>query len=517
MDVGKMERVFGNLISNAIKFTEEGSVTVGLRIDAARAYIEISDTGPGISKEERDKVFNRYYQGYATAVSSHGGSGIGLSFVKEVVTAHNGDVWVDSDGQRGSCFTVALPLAQDVEITGEHRVSDLDVREEALKGSVEVPYPDAVPGDVKVNRPSILVVEDNPEVAQVIVAALENSYNVYFAKHGLEGLEHLKVRNVQCILSDLMMPKMDGKQFLAEVKKNERWRVIPFVCLTSMSDMETMVECLQLGANNYVNKPFRREVLQSTVKTLVENSTFREQLVVRDKLAAIGTLTTGLCHEIRNPLNNIGAAVIRLRLESGQDVNGEILAAIEQDVDRADRIIRDLLRSSQRDSLELQTCCLKDLTEAARDYSALNQHPGIEFRSDIPPDVYVRCYPNQMKQVFSTVFLNAVQAMGDQGTLELSADIDSGRVRISIEDDGVGITEEVRQRAFDPFFTTKQNGPSTGLGLTIAQSVMLRHGGSIDIRARSGKGSVVMVELEGWLGEEKRNEQRNENQHSPGG
>ncbi|MFH1262789.1 MAG: ATP-binding protein [Pseudomonadota bacterium] len=518
MDVSKMERVFGNLMANALKFTDEGGITVGLRMDASQIYLEVSDTGPGIPVEEREKVFDRYFQGDSTSVRDHGGSGIGLSFVKETVLAQNGRVWVEGAETHGSRFVVALPLSQDVEITGEHRISEADIRTEAVKGSVDVPYPDPTPSEPRVDWPSILIVEDNPEVAQVVVHTLEDLYNIYFAKDGLEGLDQLKTRKIDCIVSDLMMPRMDGRTFLKEVKKNDRWKVIPFVCLTSMSDMEILIECLQLGANNYVTKPFHREVLRSTVATLIQNAQFREQLIAKDKMASLGLLSAGLAHEMRNPIQAAQNLLegLRRKFERWEKMDPADLAAVQGEmrvlVDK-DSIVHEAFR-------DIRNCVLRinnmvdaigtystgstrlteiDLTETVQDSLKLlenkrkEKNVAVHWAAD--QIVKVQAFPT-ISQAITNILDNAIDAVpAETGEVTVTVSEEDGEVHLQVTDNGPGIPLGNQPYIFEAFFTTKGPGAGTGLGLYVAKRIVEYHRGAIRVHSEEGRGAIFTIRL----------------------
>ena len=518
IDVSKMERVFGNLMANALKFTDEGEITVGLRTDASQLYLSVCDTGPGIPAEEREKVFDRYFQGLSASLRYHGGSGIGLSFVKETIFAHNGRVWVEDVKPHGSSFVVALPLSQDVEITGEHRISELDIRVEAVKGSVEVPYPDSVPSEFRIDRPSVLVIEDNPEVAQVVVHTLEDLYNVYFAKDGLEGLEQLKARRIACIVSDLMMPRMDGRALLHEVKGNDRWKVIPFVCLTSMSDMEIMVECLKMGANNYVTKPFHREVLRSTVETLIQNTQYREQLVAKEKMASLGLLSAGLAHEMRNPIQAAQNLLegLRRKFERWEKLNPSDSATLQQEM----RGLMDGSGIIQESFRDVRNCVIRmnDMIDAIGNYStgsgkiggvdlvatvkhalrlleSKRNEKGVVIRLSGAQAVTVQAF-SAIVQVITNVLDNAIDAVSEKaGRVEITVTETPDHAEIRVADNGSGIPLRDQSYIFEAFFTTKGPGAGTGLGLYVAKRIVDYHRGTIKLHSEPGHGATFTIQL----------------------
>lgn len=497
MDAGKMERVLANIISNAIKFTQHGSIAVRQRTDDTRLYIEIADSGPGVPASERAHIFDRYYQGSGTSLREHGGSGLGLAFAKEMVELQKGEIWVEETPGGGATFIIALPLTQEVTISSAYEAAVVKGGEPQPHEDVEVKYPPTVPELKVAEQPDLLVVEDNPEVAQAVGRALRGHYNVYFAPDGREACCVLEKQRFDCVIADIMMPQMSGTELLQWIRAQEQLRLLPVLVLTSLSAPEQVVRHLKLGAQDYVEKPFQRDVLLARVATQVETSRLRQEVAVRDGLAAIGTLTSGLCHEIRNPLNNISMASLRLTKGASAEACLEIFGVIERNVKRTDRLIQDLLKLSHTNSAEMKSQPLADIVAEALQFFVGDGKGRIAFRTEIPPGLQVLCHPDGLKQVLMTVVANGVQAIAQQGNIAIAAEEMGGRVRIAISDTGRGMSEEVRRRVFEPYFTTKHDVSATGMGLTIAQSIMQRNKGAIEIRSRENEGTTVILELLG--------------------
>ena len=346
MDAKKMERVVANLLSNAVKFTRNGAVQVELRTDEGRAYIEVSDSGIGIPEGERGKVFDRYYQAGNTDLREHGGSGIGLSFAKEIIELHNGEMWITESESGGAKFVAALPLSQNVEIVA--RPPSAHSEEDVLRGSLDVAYPPLRPPELRKGQAYVLVVEDNPEVARIVMNALKGEFNVFFARNGKEALVELRKTNFESVVSDVMMPEMTGTEMLKEIRKDQSFRELPVIMLTSKGETADVVEHLHLGANDYVAKPFQREILQARVRAQVETFRLRDRLMSSEKLVTLGLLSSGIAHEIKNPLlaaqSNLGG--IGKNLEMIGDLNSEdqsrATSAIEKLTKKRERLVRAL-------------------------------------------------------------------------------------------------------------------------------------------------------------------------------
>lgn len=234
---------------------------MSLQTDQSKLFIHIDDSGIGIPENERQKVFERFFQSSRTDLREHGGSGIGLSFVAEMVELHHGKVYADQSPYHGTRMTLEFPLSQDLENLQSYQVDHTDPK--ILKGSLDVEYPPTSPQNVNPARMTLLVAEDNPEVAQIIYSTLKDHYNVYFGENGKRALDLLNDRIFDCIVSDIEMPEMTGDELVVNIRKQTKWKSIPIIMLSSRGDEDTIVQLLTSGANDYVQKPFRKEILLS--------------------------------------------------------------------------------------------------------------------------------------------------------------------------------------------------------------------------------------------------------------
>ena len=276
LDIEKVETVLYNLLSNAFKFTPEGgeiSFAVDLPSEGESfTSISVTDTGPGIPESDIGKIFDRFYQVDSSSSREFEGSGIGLSLVKELVQLMGGTITVKSALGEGTSFKIQLPLE-----------ANLAIAEPNLGYLPDVPLkPETNPIDVLpesdndlTDRPLVLVVEDNTDLRAYLAEILEDEYRLELAENGKEGLEKAFELVPDLIISDMMMPVMDGFAFCTEIRKDERTSHIPFVLLTARSTIESKLEGLELGADEYATKPFNTMELKVRVKNLLEQ---REQL-----------------------------------------------------------------------------------------------------------------------------------------------------------------------------------------------------------------------------------------------
>ena len=235
-------------------------------------------------------------------------------------------------------------------------------------------------------------------------------------------------------------------------------------------------------------------------RMLDELKTRQEQLLQSGKLAAVGTLTSGIAHELNNPLNNISLTVETL-LEDDRDLDGErrreLLADISTQVERAGATVRNLLDFTRKDEPVRTALSVGEVVATAlnlvRNELALG---GVKAAVEIPPDLpAIRGNPRNLQQLFLNLFLNAIQAMPRGGELRVIAGAEEGSVRVAVRDTGAGIPAENLARVFEPFFTTKGAGEGTGLGLSVCRSIAEKHGGRIEVGSRPGEGSTFTVFL----------------------
>jgi PAS domain S-box-containing protein len=247
------------------------------------------------------------------------------------------------------------------------------------------------------------------------------------------------------------------------------------------------------------------------VRDLREVMTLRSRLVTSGRLAAVGELAAGIAHEINNPVTFVRGNLVQLRrdwsalmaasekLDSEVDLESifcegaELFEESVEGVDRIATIVRDVGAISHAGVGNPQLVNVNELLENAMSVAALSFSVTVErCYSDVPQ---VRCAPQQLKQVFLNLLLNAFQAIGDFGNIRLVTDFVDDRVEVRIEDDGCGIPEEAMERIFDPFFTTRPVGEGTGLGLALCYQIVRNHGGEISVRSRVGVGTSVRVRL----------------------
>ena len=257
------DKVISNLLSNAMKYTfDGGKITVIIGKDEKNATIRVEDTGIGLKEEKTDRLFERFYQGNNSSGLHIEGTGIGLNLCKAFVEMHGGKIkaYNRTDGIKGSCFEVSIPL-------GNSHLQPGEILEEEDKKEQEI-----TKKKVQANRNfNILIVDDDSEIAQYIKTELSDWYRFEHACNGKEGLKMLLTSKYDLVISDVMMPEMDGITMLKNIKSNSNISDIPVILLTSKSEVEHRLEGLRRGADAFLAKPFDMEELHILIDNLVSN------------------------------------------------------------------------------------------------------------------------------------------------------------------------------------------------------------------------------------------------------
>ena len=278
--------IINNLMSNAMKYTSEGKIILSLSSheDEGQKYtdLKVKDTGFGIDPESLPHIFDRYYQAEGKHQAS--GTGIGLALVKSLADLHEAKISVESMLNEGSCFTLSLrtdntyPHAQHKEVSGFSKsVATEAVRESAVEGED--------------TRPVMLVVEDNNDIREYIQSSFEDAYEVLTASNGKEGWDIAKVRIPSVIISDIMMPIMDGIAFCKRVKQDMRTSHIPVILLTAKDSIQDREEGYAVGADSFIAKPFSARLLSKRIENLLAGRRKLAGLIAAKTVSAVGSST----------------------------------------------------------------------------------------------------------------------------------------------------------------------------------------------------------------------------------
>ena len=282
-DQEKISRIVFNLLSNALKYTPAGGeIFVSLKDEGANLRLDVRDTGKGISQDEADKIFERFFQAKGAA----SGTGIGLALVKSFVELHHGEARVESEPGKGSDFIVVIPREQEGDSQVIH--NDVDIVDNSANASASegknvvdesvlqyIDDGDRSRGKVQqlvsenTNRPTVLVIDDNTDIRQYERTLLQDEYIVLEAADGKEGLSVAMKEVPDLVICDVMMPVMDGLEFTEQLKTNTATSHIPVIMLTAKNLEEHRAEGYEHGADSYITKPFHSKVLLARIENLL--------------------------------------------------------------------------------------------------------------------------------------------------------------------------------------------------------------------------------------------------------
>lgn len=292
-DHDKLERICYNLLTNAMKYTPNGGkITFAATVEGDKVKIEVSDNGIGIAADEQAYIFDRFYQ----AKNAGQGTGIGLALVKAFTDLHHGEATVESKEGEGSRFTIVLPLSQAGELSTSKS-------QQPYSPVVEISSTEEVPNQARhiddlvlpdeAARPEVLIIDDNSDIRSYLRTALSSTYKVSEAVDGKSGLEMARRIVPDLVISDIMMPVMDGLEFCSQLKQDKAISHIPVILLTARSLDEQRAEGYKHGADAYIAKPFSLELLLSRIDNLIES---------RKKLSQMFSNTdeNGVCEKLSN-------------------------------------------------------------------------------------------------------------------------------------------------------------------------------------------------------------------------
>ena len=549
LDPDMMERVLINLLSNAIKFTPEGgAIEVGLATEGGRVMLSVSDSGPGVRAADAEIIFERFRQADGSITRKHGGSGLGLAIVREVVVLHGGTVRAVPSAAGGAAFIVSLPQSAvpgtAVDATPPAAGAATQLALESNVHELSTPVPAMPEASVVPGRPTVLVVEDNPELRAFIAELLGERYNVHTAADGQEGLERAHALHPDLIVTDIMMPRLSGDQMVKALRESRALADTPVLLVTARADEELRVELLNAGAQDYLTKPFQPRELQARSANLVSAKRTGDRL--REALAsASGDLET-LASELVNKHNALRTAldaadVAREQAERASQVKSLFLgmvshelrtpiATIDMNVQMLERsretglpeyhwrrverlgratrqiasLVESLLEYARIESgrvnvnlVELDAVAIaQEVVAAHADHVA--DDVALQFDAPAEPLPILVSDARLVRVVLSNLVSNGLK-FTSQGSVRLVLGAEAAWHVFEVHDTGPGLDDADIARIFLPFEQLAplqcKSAPGVGLGLTLVDQIVAALGGRVEIVSTPGEGSVFTVRL----------------------
>jgi signal transduction histidine kinase len=530
------EKVVLNLLSNAFKFTLAGEIEVNVRENSDACELSVRDTGVGIPEEELPRVFERFHRVESTRGRTIEGTGIGLSLVQEFVKLHGGSVKVESTLGRATRFTVRLPLGTAhlpadrigaapasastalgarpfVEDAGRWFSVGESSAELVVPGAMAEPPPherQVLPGTA---RPRVLLADDNADMRDYLSRLLAQRFDVEAAADGQEALQAARRRRPDMVLTDVMMPRLDGYGLLRALRSDPRLRTIPIIMLSARVGEEGIGEGLEAGADDYLIKPFSARELMARVTTNLKLAQMREEvdravgreevlaeaLHVREDFLAIAS------HELNTPLAALLMHIQSLQRATRADTAPpKLVERLEKAANaglRLESLIKQLLDVSQitagRLRLDPESFELGGLVR-----EVIERFSEPAARTGCAISVHMQSQPRgtwdrlRIDQVLNNLIANAVK-YGKGKPIDVYLSTEAGEVLIRVADRGIGIPPTEQKRIFERFeraVGTREFG-GFGLGLWISRQIVEASGGRIEVDSKPGQGSTFTVRL----------------------
>jgi signal transduction histidine kinase len=529
VDSEMWEKIVLNLLSNALKHTFEGRITVALKACGDGAKLIIADTGVGIPKSELPHLFERFHRVKGANSRTHEGTGIGLALVRELVSLHAGMINVESEEGKGSTFTVTIKAGSahlPPDRVGAQRAlvstsAPAAYVEEALQWFPnEVLPPDRSSHSTPIElvstvceggdspgprRHRILWADDNADMRDYVRRLLADRYEVLAAPDGLTALTAAREKCPDLVLTDIMMPGLDGFGLLRALRADPRTRTLPVILLSARAGQDSAVEGLVAGADDYLVKPFSAQELLARVQTHLELARLRREFAneLEQSNKELEAFSYSVSHDLRAPLRAIDgfSKVLLQDYAEKLDKQGcDYLQRVRTATLKMSRLIDDLLNLSR----VVRAVAHKepiDMTLVARGVIAelQNKDPGRRVVTRIADGLAARGDPRLITIVLENLLGNAWKYTGKRTDAQIVFGQESRRAEtvFSIRDNGTGFDMAYAHKLFAPFqrLHCDSEFEGNGIGLAIVQRIVSRHGGRVWADALVNQGATFYFTL----------------------
>ena len=524
VDLEMWEKIVLNLLSNALKHTATGEITIRQRWQDHRITLHVADTGIGIAADELPRVFERFHRVQGAWSRSHEGTGIGLALVRELARALGGEVEIASTEGAGTVVTVTINAApaqlrsDPLEASPDRSSSRVRAAftEEAThwtpglqSGTLDRAQPDphAVRsgGDTQLEgaRPRVVWADDNADMRDYVTRLLTEQFDVVSVSDGAAALAAVRERVPDLVLSDVMMPTLDGIGLLAALRADPHTRTVPVILVSARAGAEASAEGIDAGADDYVIKPFAARELVARVRTHVALAQYRRAWAAELERAnrELEAFSYSVSHDLRGPLRAIDAFSNVLMVEHGDalgDGGSDLLTRIRTYILRMSAIIDDLLALSKVGRGELQRAPINLTRIARRIVSNLRlREPERIVEVHVPDGLSVVGDGRLVTIALENLLANAWKFTSKRLRAEIAIVPEGGGV-IAVRDNGAGFDMSYSAHLFEPFqrLHSTDEFEGTGIGLAIVRRVIERHGGRVWAQGMVDQGATVRFTLE---------------------
>jgi signal transduction histidine kinase len=524
IDKEMWEKIIFNLLSNALKFTFDGYIEVSLKVKFNNIKLTVNDSGVGIPEHALLHLFERFYRVEESKCRSFEGTGIGLALCKELIKLHNGNITVKSKINVGTKIIVKIPINNDdtyarresYEI-GKIGASFINETNTWLNNQTQCYSHSENHLHLHLDQKNykILLVDDNADMREYIKGLLAQYWIVDTAENGKIAIDLALTNNYDLIITDIMMPIMNGFQLLKTLRENSKTQIIPVIMLSARSGNEEKIEGLQQGASDYLVKPFNAKELIARANTQLELNSMRIKLAQESARLAeannykikLEEIIDTICHEIRNPINGIIGNIELIKELTNYNLLKENLDIIEQCTNYQKSIVDNVLEISRLDAKKDEIVNVnffpKDVIKCVvKMFSTQITQKQLEIIYDDPDsnlnddksNIEIISDVNKLKTIMMNLIGNAIKFTHTYGKIIIDIkQIDKNEIVFKVSDNGIGISENDQEKLFDRFFqgkyNTGNNYEGTGLGLTITKKFINLLGGDISVKSKIDKGS----------------------------
>ncbi|WP_205511225.1 ATP-binding protein [Longitalea arenae] len=542
LDRQMWEKIVFNLLSNAFKYTLAGSITVELCAEDKFAVLKVKDTGVGIPEAELPHIFERFHRVQNVMGRTFEGTGIGLSLVKELVLFHKGDISVESQPGKGSTFTVKIPMGKEhlpeqqitVQLEEERVTSGMYVEEAGTllvkdnNKATSLTFEDD-------NEPVVLVVDDNADMREHLHSILVHRFHVITATNGQDALQKIQERKPTLIISDVMMPVMDGIELVKAVKANKGTAHIPVILLTARAGEESRIAGWETGADDYLTKPFSSNELIARITSQIKTQEIRREALVdmaeqrrysrkledmnRELIKMNEELTSFAyvsSHDLQEPLRKIqmfSKRILEKEINSLSEEGKNFFLRMDNAANRMQLLINDLLTYSRTNTSQkqLEKTSLNDLIMDVKQelYEKIMATDTIIECEPLPE---LQIIPFQFKQLFTNLLANSIKFAkpGQRPHITITSNLIEGSQidyptankeikywHIAFADKGTGFDPQFNEQIFGLFqrLHGRKEYEGTGIGLAIAKKVVENHNGIILAEGRENEGATIHIYL----------------------